>query len=415
MKLLLRLLLCCVLLGAGCDSLSSAARHVDADWHRRALIDGHLARWLAVAPTSSGLFATRFDRNWQARPQDAGDLTTQSRLIYGMLGGFELTGERRYLEAAQRGGDFLLAHFHDPLYGGFYNRVAADGKVVSDAKPAYGNAFALFALSHLYRVTRDERYRAAALMQWRDIDQKLRDADGGYRHDVPRNFVGSNSDSHTQNPLMHLFEALLALVEATGDPQALAGATRLGNFVIDKLMQGQPDGSAYIPEWYDAHWKPLPTKDKGGYIDLGHQFEWSHLLRSAAGLGLSPTFGATGERLLQYALKVGYDETNGGAFYRAYPDGSVDRGKGAWEQAECLRALVAAAAASGRRDLWRRYEQTLDFVRSDFIDAEHGGWKLGPEYLCGGGDCASMQMEPYHMTGMHLAAIRAAEAAASAH
>ena len=324
--------------------------------------------------------------------------------------GYETTGEKRYLEEAVRGTEFLLNRFHDAQYGGFFANVDADGRVIDAGKNTYGHAFALFALSHVARVTKDERFRSAALTAWDEIALHLRDSDGGFRPDAPRDFSPSNS-LRTQNPVMHMFEALLALIDATGDPRALAGAQSVGNFVLYKLLEGQADGGAFIPEWYDEHWAPLNTKDKGAYIDIGHQFEWSHLLASAEHRGLPALYGGAAERLLKYGLNVGYDENDGGAFNRVYPDGSTDRNKYWWQQAECLRALMVAASASNRRDLWRRYEQTLALVQQQLVDESHGGWRFATKQICDAGHCDMEQPDPYHMAGMHATALNLSKTA----
>lgn len=396
-------LMSAVLLLYGCDIAPDNTQVIDTKWHRQDL-ETHLSRWLAVAPTPSGLLLGSFDRQWRSLSTNESDLTTHSRLIFAMVIGYEITGDTRYLEVAVRGTDFLLSNFRDSLHGGFFARVDANGRVVNAAKNTYGHAFALLALSHVARVTKEEKYRAAALSAWRDIDLHLRDSDGGFRPEAPRDFGPSNS-LRTQNPVMHMFEALLALVDATGDPQALAGAQSVGHFVLYKLLEGQPDGSAYIPEWYDEHWKPLPTKDKGGYIDIGHQFEWSHLLAGAERRGLPALYGPTAERLLKYALKIGYDEIDGGVFNRAYPDGLVDRDKFWWQQAEGLRALMVAASTSHRRNLWHRYEQTLELVKEQLADDTHGGWKFADKRTCDSGHCGSEQPDPYHMVGMDAIAL----------
>jgi mannobiose 2-epimerase len=58
--------------------------------------------------------------------------------------------------------------------------------------------------------------------------------------------------------------------------------------------------------------------------------------------GFQALYGLAEERVLKFALKIGYDEIDGGVFNRAYSDGSVDRDKFWWEQAEGLRALMVA-------------------------------------------------------------------------
>jgi len=388
---------------AGCDFIASRPFVPDAQWHRKALVDGHLVHWLAVAPSENGFLHSNVTRTWQPREQKSTNLVTQSRLIYGLLSGYELTGDPRYLEAARGGVDFLLRHFRDPAFGGFFDAVGTDGHVVYDFKSTYGQAFAIFALAHAYRVIKDERYKDAALSAWGAVSFGLRDSSGGFRKEAPRDF-GHSSELRTQNPVMHMFEAMLALHDATGDPEALAGAQGIGKFVLHKLLQGRPDGTAFIAEWYSEKWEPLP-RDKGGYIDLGHQFEWAFLLSTAGARGLTGVYPEVAQRVLDYAIKVGYDEIDGGVFNRVYPDGALVREKGSWQQSECLRTLMHYAALYGKPDMKRRYDQTLALVQDEFIDAKNGGWFAMAKSACAHQTCADEQFEPYHMTGMHREAL----------
>ena len=403
--ILLGVTLTCFLIG--CSDRS----RIDAEWHRRDLIDGLLTRWLEVAPTDTGFMRTAVDRQWKPSVQQPGYLTEHARLVYSMIIGYEITKDKRYLAAANLGADFLLTRFRDPLHGGFFLRVAPDGKVVSAAKNTYGHAFTLLALSHMARVTGEVRYRAAALQTWQEVDASLRNPKGGFRGELPRNFLQPQDESGTassQNPLMHLFEATLALHDATRDPVALNGAKSIADFVIYRLLTGTNDGGAYIPEWYDRDWKPLPTKEKGGYVDLGHQFEWSHLLLAAERRGLSGIYSQSAERIFKFAIRAGYDEIEGGVFTKMFPDGTVDRNKFWWQQTEGIRAFLANASATGHKDAWRRYEQTLVLVRDQFIDKQNGGWYVKSHAQCRKSSCPDEQPEPYHMTGMHQAALRIA-------
>ncbi|WP_422011175.1 AGE family epimerase/isomerase [Roseateles sp.] len=399
-------------LGAGCsESNGRGASRIDTAWHRADLVDNLLPRWLAHAPLSAGGFQLSFDRRWQPQPQPELELTGQSRLVFAFAAGHEITQDARHLDLARRGADFLLAHFRDPVHGGFFHTVAPDGSLRAGIKRAYGHAFALLALAELYRVGRDARHREAALHAWRDIQAGFFDAAGGLVNECNRDFRPLPG-GRTQNPVMHMFEALLLLHEATGDKAALAGARQLGDFAAYKLLQGQAEaqgGGARIPEWYDGAWQPLPTREAGGYIDLGHQFEWSHLMTS--GVAVSPVYPQVAERVLTYALATGYDEIDGGCGQRAFPDGAkADPSKGWWQQAECLHAMLVAAQATGRNDLWRRYEQTLGLVKAELVDAEQGGWRAAVALPCKSGHCRDEQPDPYHMTRLHQTALRLAGA-----
>ena len=385
---------------AGCDFMTPAK--IDAPWHRQQLLGGILSHWLAVSPTGNGYMAPAFTRDWRpiAKPQTS--LILQSRNIYAFASGYEASGDPRYLDATRRGADFLLRYFHDPVYGGWYQSVAADGQVVGDAKESYGHAFAILGLAHAYRATHDERYREAALETWRVMRAKLRDRLGGFRRSAPRNFDPGET-VRTQNPVMHLFEALLALYEATGSEEAMAGALGVGDFVLNTLLR-QQGGAAHIEEWYDENWLPL-ADDKGGYTDLGHQFEWAYLLSHAGTLGFPETYSQAAEQVLDYALQTGYDDSQGGSFYRASASGAVERAKEYWEQSECLRVLMHFMVVRGKASLRPRYEQTLQYIEAEWLDDANGGWRLKPKSQCETADCPNEQPDAYHMTAMHMEAL----------
>jgi len=342
-----------------------------------------------------------FDRAWRPQNQGVGDLTMHSRVVYAMLAGYEATGDARYLDAAKRGTDFLLTSFHDPANGGFFQMVDAAGKPHSMIKNSYGHAFALLALAHAARVTGDPKYKAAALEAWQDIRRGLHEPGGGLRGSAPPDFAPpATPGKHSQNPVMHMFEALLALYDATGEQQVLADAREMGDFVVNQLMVGLPDGGAYIPEWYDEQWKPL--KDGDGYTDMGHQFEWSHLLRSAEKRGLPPVYSGVADRLLKFAVANGYDEQDGGVFNLISSNGQVDRNKFWWQQAEGMKAFLAVAE---RPEMARRYRDTLELVDKEFVDRDNGGWLSGAKETCAHGGCSGQQPDPYHMVGLDWLAV----------
>jgi hypothetical protein len=59
----------------------------------------------------------------------------------------------------------------------------------------------------------------------------------------------------------------------------------------------------------------------------------------------------------------------------------------------------------GKREIQRRYEQTLAFVRDEFIDADNGGWRVKPKPSRARGGSADEQPDAYHMTALHMEAL----------
>lgn len=388
--------------------LAPAAPHIEREWFRQALL-GETAHWREAASTPSGFFRPMLDRQWRPVGEQTGTLVSQCRLLFVMATGYEVTREGSYLEAVRKGADFLLAHFRDAQYGGWFWSVSPQGQALDSSKDSYGHAFVIFGLSHAARVTSEERYRRAALETWAEMKAHLRDGAGFIKPRTTRDFSqvrGTNS----QNPMMHLFEALLALHEATRSRAVFQDAQVLADAIFGKLFQ---ERGGYLPELYDADWKPLPATERG-YLELGHQFEWAFLLSHAVEKGFPPRHLALGQRLLDYGMKVAYDREAGGIFSRGdYQGGAVRGPKGWWEQAEFLRALVHYATLRKRADLWAPFEQSLEFVKRRFIDAEYGGWygSYDPKIPREGrrANKGSIWMVGYHVSGMYAEALRLSE------
>ena len=382
-----------------------AGKHIDAQWFRQTL-SGEAEHWLKAAATPSGFFQVTLDREWRPVGAQTATLVSQNRQIFVMGAGYELTRNRVYLDALRRGADFLLAHFRDPQYGGWFYSVNPEGKVLRDYKDCYGHSFTLFGLSHAARITRDERYRRAALDTWAEMKKNLRDSAGFFKPQTDRGFT-KTSGTNSQNPMMHLFEALLALHDATRSRQVLNEAEAHANNIFTRLFQ---DSGGYLPEQYDAEWKPLPVAGRV-YLEVGHQFEWAFLLSHAVAKGFPKKYLNIGERLLAYGLKTGYDREEGGIFSRGdYAANVIKTPKGWWEQCEFLRALMHYAAERGRTDLWEPFDTSLEFAKQRFIDPEFGGWygAYDPAKPREGAalNKGSVWQVGYHVCGMYAEALR---------
>lgn len=393
---------------AACGPWFSSSR-IDSAWHRKTAEEAHTALWLKHAPTANGFFRTAFNRQWQPLEKQPGDLVGQARAIYVLAAGFDLTQRPEYLAQVKKGTDFMLEAYADRTHGGWFEAVAPDGTPVNRNKRLYSQAFALFALAHAHRVSGEARYREAALATWKTIQDRFGEPEGGYRAGTGEDFRETKLD-HSQNPLMHLFEALLALHDAARAPEAMQGAQAVAKFVTGRLMQGLANGGACIPEHFDKAWKPAQSECRGS-VDFGHQFEWAHLLSAGVERGMSPVYLEVARRLLDFALAAGYDKTDLGVFTALDGEGMMDRRKFWWQQAEALRALLRHAVLHERADLWGRATQMTSFIRDEFLDGENGGWRMRSQGECARGGCPELQPDGYHMVAMHLEAIRLAETA----
>ncbi len=414
--------------GATTEGAARSAKlrsHLDQDWFRKGLLD-EIDRWRNSAELPSGFVQQSLDRQWRPAGEQVGTLSSQGRHIVMRARGYDLTHNPAYLDSVRRIADFTLTKFRDPRYGGHFFSVSPDGKVIDDRKDAYGAATFFLGLSHAARVTRDAKYRQAALETWAQMKKGLRDKAGLFKYATtpdysqppgppPTNGGGdavayapppSPPGNNTQDPLMYVFDALLAYYDATGSKQVLAEAEAHGNAVFTKLFQSE---TGSVPEFYDASWKLL-REDGVGHAQLGHQFEWAYLWSLAVARGFPHRdLQQYGERVLAFGMKAGYDPKTGGTFSISDSEGRPVKGpKELWHQCEFLRALMNYAAVHDRGDLWAAFDKSLAMFKEHFIDAQYGGFfsnYYDPKTPSDAAQLGKNGMDCFHVSGMYSEAL----------
>ena len=398
--------------------MSDHVANLELGWFKDHLLDEILPKWLK-AVTDEGLFLPHFDRKWQPLHRNFGTLVSQCRLLYNFSQGYALTGDTRYLNAVEAGSQFLLDHFRDNTYGGWYWSCGLNGEVQDRRKDSYGHAFVIFGLAHAYKCTGNKPLQDAMLHTWDVFAQRFRDEYGGFVWRMTESFEPADPIK-SQNPIMHLFEALLSAGTVGGAPHLLDEARGVGDFVLHKLVR---EADRRLPEVYNEQWQELPPDDgakkptgpvtAGGRLDIGHAFEWAYLTSFAVENGLPATYLNYANSFMLYGLALGFDWKEGGIYSPASPTGQImTQRKGWWEQTETIRALINFIARYQRNDLIEPLQKSMNFVKSSFIDPEYGGWYpalepgVSPQTLEKGNEWKL----DYHIVGMCMEAIRHAEA-----
>jgi mannose/cellobiose epimerase-like protein (N-acyl-D-glucosamine 2-epimerase family) len=382
------------------------------EWAREHFIK-LLGHWMEFAPTESGFFRTDANERWERRGEAPATLVTQTRLIFTFSKGMEflqaLNGSTELSEklksALSKSIPFLLERFRDTEYGGWFFSVDDKGHVVSEEKDLYGHAFVILALataaSNPELCSFHSDLSAAARATIRFVMESFRDSESGFIRYKSRDMSEDLDDKRTQNSIMHLFEALSAAIMPEGfsdgtKQAAEEAANEVLAFVLDRLYDVRHH---CLPEFYDEHWKQLPPSE-GGEIDIGHQFEWSFLLR-ATPLAKGPDsrkITRVRDALLNFAVKNGIAAANGAvrSDLNSPPDDPIVW----WTQCEAIRAaLLAGKKYAGQT------EQLVKFYRSFFVDDKYGGCyaSVTPQGVPVNTDKGSLWKAGYHETGMLLA------------
>jgi mannose-6-phosphate isomerase len=315
------------------QEFAHAARSVDR--LRGWLVGTALPLWIDRGfDLNAGGFHERLDFHASPIAHVPRRVTVQARQIFvyarAILRGW--SNERQKLDAAF---DAMISRYHRADSGpGFVFSVDSDGRIVNGSRDLYAHAFVLFAAAAYFQLSGDSQAIGIADDTLDYIDTAMAAPNGGYFDYAP-----DPPDILRQNPHMHLFEALLALYEATGKRDYLDRAHRVYHYLESKFFQ---PASGTLPEYFDLHWKPI-----GGpkaVWEPGHHMEWAWLLSEYERLGGGATHELA-DTLMHVAYRDGVfpagiivDEVSGEGIV-------LKKSHRSWPLAEATKALAVRLAS----------------------------------------------------------------------
>ncbi|WP_299399957.1 AGE family epimerase/isomerase [Pelagibius sp.] len=326
-----------------------------------------------------GAFFEKLDLDGTVSSEDYTRLRVQARQIYvyahaGVLG-LSTDGLARAHDAF----DFLRRHAWDAQHGGWFHRLRRDGQPLDRTRDFYDHAFMLLALAWLYRASGEGEVLQAVRKTTAFLDENLRLERGGTFDGYAEQRGEEASQMPTrrrQNPHMHLFEALLALHEATGDAEWIERAASIRGLFDAHFFSAE---NGQLAEFFDADWREMPVD--GRFIrEPGHHFEWVWLLHRYGQLSGDDGVLPAMEGLFGWAWAQGIDRRAEGIFgaYDAVdPEGQVLQGgsKRLWPQTEALKACLALAERSGHPAAAAGIAPLLQSFFTHFVGLDHALWQ----------------------------------------
>jgi mannobiose 2-epimerase len=343
-----------------------------------------------------GGFHQNFGRDWKPGRDDNRFLVYQSRLTWtaAAFARYSPAHREEYHQYARLGVAFIDEVMRDKEKGGFYFIVGPKGEVddkIGSEKHVYGTAFALYASSVAYGVTKDERALKVARDAFHWIETHAHDKKfGGYFEAFTRNGqpiitrddsapIHKRSDRlgvyygfKTMNSHIHLLEALAEFyrVEPTSLVKERLEETLL--IVRDRIAIEPGALNLYLTQ----DWRAVPAHDS-----FGHDIETAYLLVEAAevlGKGEDATTWKMARQLIDHALDWGWDEEYGGFYDKgdSFAGKAYDTTKVWWTQAEGLNTLLLMHRKYGDKTdrYWKAFVKQWNFIEKHLIDPVHGGW-----------------------------------------
>ena len=367
---------------------------------RTMLTDQIAPFWLDVAlDPDGGMHGAIDDRN-RPVPDRSRGLVAQARHCWFFAALHRTTGSQRARTAALHCADYLQQRFTDPLHGGYYWSVDAYGKPTDSTKVIYGQVFALYALSELFRSTADERFlhsadRLYGLLATRAWDSRA----GGFWEAVAEDWSApivhrlSDQDvpcDKSMNTNLHALEALTTFVLAGGPAHDLL--QRQLAVMAHKVFDGKQLGI-----YFDATWEPL-----GRDRSYGHDIEAAWLLNEAAQVAgdrtMSSTIGSVSDTLVAATHRNAY-HSNGGVVSEVHADGTHNDLRIWWVQAEAAVGFCDAWQRSGRSDYLDAAIAALAFVANHMSHPRGEFWS---SVTADGAPAPTLERAGPWKTGYHL-------------
>jgi mannose/cellobiose epimerase-like protein (N-acyl-D-glucosamine 2-epimerase family) len=310
---------------------------------------------------AAGGFVERLDLQGRADRAAPRRVRVQARQIYCFAKAAELGWYPQGREIAMQGLEYLLAKAKSPDgRAGFVHMLDPDGSVINPTRDCYDHAFVLLALAAVFQLGHDAQVRSEidALVAFLDAD--LRSPHGGFLEAIPAALP------RRQNPHMHLFEAMIATFDATGDLGFQSRAGELYGLFVANLYDPRRQ---VLGEYFEDDWSRIEPVS----VEPGHQAEWVWLLKGFERITGCPT-GRHRSQLLASALRY-RDEVTGCLFDEGDADGNVRKfTRRCWPQTEIAKAWIAQAEA-GEPSAADEARKAL--VRMDRYYLRHpvpGGW-----------------------------------------
>jgi mannobiose 2-epimerase len=324
-----------------------------------------------------GGFYGRVDNDRTIHMDSPKGLVQYSRLLWSYAHAYRAYREPVYLRLAQRAYEFLLDHFLDEQYGGFFWLVDAQGRPLEKQKMIYGQAFAIYGFSEYSLATGEKKSLDTAVALFGTLEQNAVDPRYGGYFDVFQQdwlFTEAINVDETAEPTvksmnthLHMLEAYTNLLRAWESPQLRDRLHALIRIMLEHIIDQK---SGQMELHFSAEWKSLTD-----HVSYGHDIEASWLLVEAAELLGDEKLLAEVVQLALYMAQVVYDEG-------LNSDGSLrDEGQSDdrtwWVQTEAMVGFLNAYQLNGKQHFLQASLGCWQYGQEALLDRRYGEWIWG--------------------------------------
>jgi mannose/cellobiose epimerase-like protein (N-acyl-D-glucosamine 2-epimerase family) len=312
----------------------------------------------------NGGFVECLDMEGVARPQSNRRVRAQARQIYVFAHAFNV-GWFDGREIAMSGLDYLIDRaWRSAGEPGWAHVLDSQGAVIDPTRDLYDHAFILLALATAYKAGEDRQYLRLIDETLHVLDKYFAEDNGGFSESI------GGGLPRRQNPHMHLFEAFLALHDATGELRFLDRADSIYALFVEHFLVAN---GTMVREYFASDWR-VWAEGAGDVWEPGHHCEWIWLLdRYATARKMAPH--PSGSELFERVSSIGIIGQTGLLRAQMGADGSqADMPSRCWMQTEYIKALLTRTETGNERAL-DEAQSAISTLFDRHLDPAHpGGW-----------------------------------------
>lgn len=297
-----------------------------------------------------------------------------SRILWFFSSACRLLGWENLKADAEHAYRFLRECCLDGEYGGIYWSLTYDGQVKDDTKHTYNQAFAIYALSSYYEMSKAPEALALAHSLFRLIEEKCRD-EYGYLEAFDRTFQPADNEKlsengvmaeKTMNTLLHLLEGYTELYRVAKDPEVGQRIRYMLDLFAEKVYNRELKRQEVF---FDRTWHSL--------IDLysyGHDIETTWLIDRALEVLEDPAYTEKIRPITEEMTGAIYDRAlEGDSMPNEVENGVVDTTRVWWVQAEAIVGFVNGWEKNPERtEYLEAAERIWNYICDKVIDKRNG-------------------------------------------
>ncbi len=343
-------------------------------------LDNILTYWKNnTVDSKNGGFIGRIDYPDIKRENSSKGVILNTRILWTFSAASIFYTNDRYRDLRERSYEYIKKHFKDPVYGGVFWILDANGNPINKRKQVYAQSFAIYALSEYYLCTKNEESKNWAIEIFDLIEKYALDNEhNGYIEAFNEDWspIGDmrlsdkdHNEAKTMNTHLHILEAYTNLYRIYPDKKVWNALQNLVVLFLNKFL----NTNGHLHLFFDESWELKST-----IYSYGHDIETAWLLIEAAK-------ALENEELLKKVEKAAIlitdtfvaeaiDEDGGVINEIDYKTGDIDKDKHWWQQAEAIVGLYYAYQIEEKEIYLSSAKRVWDFIDTHMIDHEYGEW-----------------------------------------